>query len=163
MNSQGQSNDATLPPAVVQGGHGLRVNFRELAQKTNEAAERCWDVEDRDIVYLATTTDGSDGWPDVFRALGLTVVSGVDGLEHDAVDEPPLILTTSTAWRSHPVRARLTRMMRKIPSLTVCVLTGLCPERAATGAKPSPAYEDARAFLQAGGFGFFSMEYSPHA
>lgn len=163
MNNQSRFNDVMLQPAVVQGGPGLSVNYSELAQKTNDAAERCWDVEDRNIVYLSTKTDCSDGWPDVFRALGLTVYSGVDGLEHDAVDEPPLILTTSTAWRSHPVRARLTRMMRKIPSLTVCVLTGLCPERAATGAKPSPAYEDARAFLQAGGFGFFSMEYSPHA
>lgn len=163
MNSQSRSIDAMPRPAAVQGHLGIGVNFSKLTARVDGAAERCWDVEDRDVVYLASATDSSDPWPDLFRGLGLTVFHGIDGLERHAGEEPPLVLTTSAAWRSHSGRARLTRLIREIPKLTVCVLTGLCPEQAASGAKPSPAYEDARAFLQAAGFGFFSMEYSTHA
>ena len=131
----------------------------DLAQRATAAAQECWDIEERDIIYLPTNRDDSGGWRSVLQALDLTVWSGLSVDTDAECDTPQLIILSAESWRTHRSSERLADLVLKCEPAVLCVLTGFVPPLSGDDDIPVfPSYRDARAVLQAAGVGFFSIE-----
>jgi hypothetical protein len=134
-----------------------------LAERLRFATETCWDVEARDVIYIASANEQPDPWQSVLQGLGLTVYRGAEGYIAPDEELPALVLISALEWRNEASNARLKHVLHRFPDATVCVLLGFGPHKQQGKAAAHPEYHDARALLRAAGIGFFSVEYSVYA
>ncbi|MEN8840763.1 MAG: hypothetical protein ABF254_04565 [Octadecabacter sp.] len=153
----------TEPQGATTADHTSQADLLDrpldIAQRATAAAQECWDIEARDVIYMPSNRDEFGGWRSVLQALDLTVLSGLNADIDAECDTPPLIILSAESWRTHRSSERLADLVLKCKPAVLCVLTGFVPPLSGDDDTPVfPSYRDARAILQAAGVGFFSIE-----
>lgn len=130
-----------------------------LAARCLRAAQTCWDVEDNSVILLHSEGCDERNLRGQLQALGLAVFSGADCRD---IGPFPVIVIDARAWQHAEIRQQADSIRRRRPQAAICVVTGLLAARDPSRPAQHPIFDDARAHLQAAGFGFFSIGGASH-
>lgn len=132
----------------------------DLADRCLRAARICWEIENNSVILLQEKGPGKAMLRGQLQALGLDVFDGADCAD---IGPSPVIVIEARNWQRPEMRRAATAIRRGRPEAAICVLSGLLSSDMASHSSNNPVFDDARALLQAAGFGFFSISGGDHA
>ncbi|MBI1172343.1 hypothetical protein GC209_13155 [bacterium] len=145
---------------MLGGDEGL-TDREGLFDRCLRAAEIFWQVDNLDVFMPIVRSSEALELRSVLQSICLNVFNGT----HDICDEsddlerqaPKLAIFHMSDWRTMSAR-EISNLIREVfPRAIICVVTGFVPLPASTFSLRQPAYDDARALLQAAGIGFIAI------
>lgn len=130
-----------------------------LEDCVQRAAQMCWAVEDASVILVNSTGTRERVLRTLFHAMGIEVFNGPDGAD---VGPQPVIVIDCETWRDPGARIRANRIRQQLPEAAMCIVNSVCPMTHDATSEHGPRFDDARALLRAGGFGFFSVNGGSH-
>lgn len=134
-------------------------NSSTIESRFLRAAQTCWGVENNSVILLHAEGTQERSLRGQLQSLGLVVYIGTDCPN---IGPSPVIVIDARAWQRADIRQTADAIRRRRPEVALCVVTGLLNTNAPSRLLNRPQFNDARAFLQAAGFGFFSIVGPSH-
>ncbi len=125
-----------------------------LADRFLRAAQTCWGVESNSVILLPAEGSEDRHLRSHLQALGLEAYEGGAGIDTDIC---PVIVIEAERWLCPKIRNQVEALRQGIPDAPICVLTGMSTSAQSIQDAASLHFDDARAFMQAAGFRFFSF------